>query len=112
MEKILAELKAILFARPTDFLNWQDGKLELKDLADIPKKSRGAIAKIERSTTGVKVVFHDKLKAAELLLRFSQLQSPAEKNNLLEAIIDSINIEKNGEESVNYDNGISLTEGS
>ena len=91
MKKVLAELRGIALARPLDFLLWRDGKLELKELKDIPKRSRGAVARIERNTTGIRVVFHDKLKAAELLLRYDQEQTPAEKNNLLQAMMESTN---------------------
>ncbi len=118
MKKIINELRSIVLARPLDFLLWRDGKLELKELRDIPKKSRGAIARIERNTTGIKVVFHDKLKAAELLLRFNQSAMPAEENNLLEKILESTNqpcddwfTNEELEEYANNDNGLFIAEG-
>ena len=118
MEKFISELKNIALARPLDFLNWNDGKLELKELNEIPRRSRGAIAKIERNATGVKVVFYDKLKAIELLLRLDQLQAPAEENNLLQAIVDSTRDRLPGlftmeelEEYAKDDNGIFIAEG-
>lgn len=116
MKKVLAELRGIVLARPLDFLLWRDGKLELKELKDIPKRSRGAVARIERNTTGIRVVFHDKLKAAELLLRYDQEQTPAEKNNLLQAILESTNTQVDlsdiDELEDDNDNGILIAEGS
>ena len=113
MKKILAELRKIVLANPLDLLIWNDGKLELKPLEEIPAKAKAAIAKIERNTTGVKVVFHDKLKAAELLLRYDQQQSAAEENNLLVAILnstaDKIDISDLEEMGDNDDNGIFIT---
>lgn len=118
MKKILAELKRIVLAKPLDFLLWRDGKLELKELKDIPRRSRGAVARIERNTTGIKVVFHDKLKAAELLLRYDRQQLPAEDNNLLEAILESTNQPFEGqftieelEDYIENDNGLFIAEG-
>lgn len=114
MKKVLAELRGIVLARPLDFLLWRDGKLELKELKDIPKRSRGAVARIERNTTGIRVVFHDKLKAAELLLRYDQEQTPAEKNNLLQAILESTNTQVDlsdiDELEDDNDNGILIAE--
>ena len=116
MKKVLAELRGIVLARPLDFLLWRDGKLELKELKDIPKRSRGAVARIERNTTGIRVVFHDKLKAAELLLRYDQEQTPAEKNNLLQAILESTNTQVDlsdiDELEDDNDNGLLIAEGS
>ena len=118
MEKILKELKSIALANPMDFLEWSDGKLELKAPEKIPRKSRGAVARIERNTTGIKIVFHDKLKAAELLLRYERDQLPCEENNLLEAILESTKDPIGGwftiEELEGYtkdDNGILIAEG-
>lgn len=119
MKKILAELKDIVLARPLDVLQWNDGKLELKNIEAIPRRGRVAVARIERNTTGVKVVFHDKLKAAELLLRYDRCQLTAEDNNLLEAILEStgkpsadlFTIEELEEKEEN-ENGIFIAEGS
>lgn len=118
MKKILKELRGIVLARPLDFLLWRDGKLELKELHDIPRRSRGAIARIERNTTGIKVVFHDKLKAAELLFKYEQMMTPAEENNLLDAILECTNQPLMGQFTIDElekyeenDNGILIAEG-
>ena len=112
MKKILAELKAIALARPLDCLLWDGSTLELKPLADIPKKSLAGIARIERNSSGVKVVFHDKLKAIELLLKFERPELSAEENNLLEALLEStkepFDFTELQELGGIYENGISL----
>lgn len=112
MKKILAELKAIALARPLDCLLWDGNTLELKALAEIPKKSLAGIARIERNSSGVKVIFHDKLKAIELLLKYESPSILAEENNLLEAIVnatkDDLNITDIQELGGFYENGISL----
>lgn len=116
MKKILAELKAVALARPLDCLDWNDGKLELKELEKIPARSRAGIASIERNTTGVKVKFHDKLKACELLLRYGEGGSTNEQNNLLEAILSATRggVDPTGIEEMesDFENGISIAAGS
>lgn len=115
MKKIINELKAIALARPLDCLEWQDGKLELKTLDKIPARSRVGIARIERNTTGIKVVFHDKLKAAELLLRTLGVPSESTDNNLLEKILEACSgpVDFSDIEELEdlYDNGVFIEQG-
>ncbi len=112
MKKILAELKAIALARPLDCLLWDGNTLELKPLVKIPKKSLAGIARIERNASGVKVIFHDKLKAIELLLKYENPSATAEENNLLEAILEAtkgdLDLTEIQEMGGLYENGISL----
>lgn len=115
-EKALAELQAVALARPADCLRWEDGKLELKD--KLPSKSAAAIASVERSSAGVKLRFHDKLKALELLLRYGAAGPGSEANNLLEALLEAtkepINTEDIPEmigEEEQDENGIFITAG-
>ena len=92
-EKIIEELVAIGFAKATDYLSIQDGLLTVKDTDDMPSNAGAAIAAVERSTTGIKVKFYDKLKALEMLGKclgmFDPEQPRAEDNNLLQAMLES-----------------------
>jgi len=90
-EAVLGELAAIGFARVSDFLCVKDGTLEIRDIGELSPDGAAAVASVEKTATGVKVKFYDKLKALELLGRcvgiFDGGQAAAEPNNLLEAIL-------------------------
>ena len=92
-ERIVGELEIIGFAKATDYLSAQDNELAVLPTDQLPKDAGAAIASIERSSTGLKVKFYDKLKALELLGKCCGLfdsgavQTP--QNNLLEAILEA-----------------------
>ena len=92
-DKIIAELVAIGFARATDYLFIADGALTVKDTAELSEQAGAAIASVERSTTGLKVKFYDKLKALEMLGKclgmFEGDNTPGQENNLLQALLES-----------------------
>ena len=89
-ERVLQELAAIAFARVPDYVD-SEGNLKtgLKPL------QRAAIASVEKTSSGVKVKFYDKMKALELLGKHFGLfdgkenQGEKEDNNLLEAILQA-----------------------
>lgn len=92
-DRVAEELAAIGFARATDCLTVDGDTLALKPSEELTPEVGAAIASIERSSSGLKVKFYDKLKALELLGRHMgmfnglQDQSEQEKNNLFEAIL-------------------------
>ena len=89
-EQVLQELAAIAFARVPDYM---DAEGNLKE--ELKPSQRAAIASVEKSSTGVKVKFYDKMKALELLGKHFGLfdgkesQQEKEENNLLEAILQA-----------------------
>jgi len=90
-KRVVEELAAIGFAKATDFLWVSDGELTIRDTDDLSKADRAAIASIERSSTGIKLKFYDKMKALELLGKYMGMFEGSAKeearNNLLEAIL-------------------------
>ncbi len=92
-QEVLRELRAIGLARATDCLCIQDNRVELRTDA-LTRDQAAAIAYMERTGTGWKVKFFDKLKALELLADYLSLfqQTPetqSQRCNLLEAIVDA-----------------------
>ena len=89
-QQVLQELAAIDFARVPDYMDIE-GNLK----AELKPSQRAAIASVEKSSTGVKVKFYDKMKALELLGKHFGLfdgkenQQEKEENNLLEAILQA-----------------------
>lgn len=91
-ERVLEELVAIGFARATDYFCVRDGNLEIRSTDDLSPEAVKAIAGVERSSSGLKLKFYDKLKALELLGKhfgfFEGNGSAGQKqNNLLDAIV-------------------------
>lgn len=92
-EGIVKELAAIGFARVTDYMQIENGELKIRE--KLQSAQGAAIASIERSPTGIKVKFYDKMKALELLGKHLGLfegkdsRGDGGDNNLLEAIIQA-----------------------
>ena len=91
--EVLEELRAIALARATDFMGIRDGALDIRSTEEIPPGLEAAIASIEKTSTGLKIKFYDKLKALELMGKYLGLFEPKtarrepEENNLLDAIL-------------------------
>ncbi len=90
---VLEELAAIALAKATDYLSISDGELIVRQLDQLTPAQASAVASIERSSSGLKVKFYDKLKALELLGKalgaFECGVHLQQENNLLDAIVSS-----------------------
>ena len=91
-KRVVEELAAIGFARATDFLCVSDGELTIRSTDALSKTDQAAIASVERSSTGIRIKFYDKMKALELLGKYMGMfdgsgADTAKENNLLEAIL-------------------------
>lgn len=92
-KQIIQELTAIAFARVPDCMVIEDGDVRLKE--GLKPLQRASIASIEKTSSGVKVKFYDKMKALELLGKHFGLFEGKEskedmrENNLLEAILQA-----------------------
>lgn len=91
--QVLGEIRAIGLARATDFMQIRDGVLDIRSTDQLPEGAAAAIASVEKTTTGLKLKFYDKLKALELLAKclglFDGSAQPAQDTGLLQAIIES-----------------------
>ena len=92
-DRILEELQSIAFSMATDYLIAKDNSLTVRNTEELPQGAGAAIASIERSSTGLKVKFYDKLKALELLGKccglFDGGLEQGLDNGLLEAVLQA-----------------------
>lgn len=64
-DMVLNELAAIGFSKATDYVRIQDGIVLIHDTEDLTDAQKSAIASIEDGKYGVKIRFHDKIRALE-----------------------------------------------
>ena len=91
-EKVMEELAAIGFARATDYLSVERNELTIRATEELSPRERAAIASVEKTSSGLKLKFYDKLKALELLSKLlgmteGKTMVSGDKNDLLEKIL-------------------------
>ena len=91
-ERVLKELASIGFAKATDFLTIQSGRVLIKDSNDVAADKLAALASVKEGMYGVEVKLADKARALEMLGKYLGLfdgtnpEGDTQKNNLFEAI--------------------------
>lgn len=95
-EKVAAEMAAVAFSKPTDFLRWRKGKLVVFDSDEIPDDMVGSIKSMkplfdkDGNPLGLEIKFHDKIAAAKLLAQHLGMlevrASMASKGTIIEAM--------------------------
>ena len=91
-ERVLKELASIGFAKATDFLTIQGGRVLIKDSDGVAADKLAALASVKEGMYGVEVKLADKARALEMLGKYLGLfdgtnpEGDTQKNNLFEAI--------------------------
>jgi phage terminase small subunit len=65
--RIVQELSTIAYFDPRDVVKWDDNGVTLVPSADIPDEIIGAVKAVKETRDGIHVIFHDKIRALELL---------------------------------------------
>lgn len=70
-ERVLQELASVGFANISDYMDWNDGSVNLKDSGQLTREQTGAVSEVVyhfgENSGQVKIKMHDKLKALEKL---------------------------------------------
>lgn len=72
-EDILRELKSIAFSNGTDFAEIKGGKIYFKNTNSLDEDKKKAIASIKKTKNGKQIDTYDKLKAIELLVKYTKM---------------------------------------
>jgi len=75
--KVLRELEYIAFGRPDQIFSIENNKIKFKDFSEMEESAKACLANINESyydgeLSSRNVKFHDKIKALELLLKYTQ----------------------------------------
>ena len=85
-DMVVRELAAIAFARLTDYVYVEGGKVEIQDTSSLTEYQVKALAGIKQGKNGIEVKLNDTLKAAELLGRhLGMFKDKVEVSGSLEA---------------------------
>ena len=73
-DKVVSELGALAFSRPSEFVELVNGRLTVKDLDDVPLELQGAIKSYEpvfstMGRSGIKVKFTDRVAPLKLIMQ-------------------------------------------
>lgn len=98
-EDILRELKSIAFANGTDFAEIKGSKVIFKNTNLLDDDKKRAIASIKNTKNGKQIDTYDKLKAIELLVKYTKMFDADPGNNkkppILNVVVtDNSNLEK------------------
>ena len=72
-EDILRELKSIAFSNGTDYAEIKGGKVYFKNTNSLDEDKKKAIASIKKTKNGKQIDTYDKLKAIELLVKYTKM---------------------------------------
>lgn len=98
-EDILRELKSIAFSNGTDFTEIKGGKVYFKNTNSLDEDKKKAIASIKKTKNGKQIDTYDKLKAIELLVKYTKMfdddSSGEKKQPVLNIVVtDNSKLEK------------------
>jgi phage terminase small subunit len=62
-ERVLEELAALAFTNQTDLVEWSEGKVKIKDSAELTPEAKAAITEVIETKAGVRVKLADKQQA-------------------------------------------------
>ena len=86
-DKVVSELGALAFSRPSEFVELVNGRLTVKDLDDVPLELQGAIKSYEpvfgtMGRSGIKVKFTDRVAPLKLIMQhLGMLQDKARESS-------------------------------
>ena len=72
-ETVIRRLGAIAFTDIDSFVTWEDGKVKIKNLLDIPREGLGALIEVSDTIHGLKIKLADRLPALALLAKHLRL---------------------------------------